>query len=92
MILFLLDFPWIKNDTNSFNFRRKKMVEVKLCIIKVDGTSEYRRIGISVLTPSTDVLSLLHEKLLQFFPELMSPTSGIHVEFQYEGKTKRLLM
>jgi hypothetical protein len=63
------------------------MVEVKLCIIKLDGTSEYRRIGIPVLTPSTDVLSILREKLSQLFPNLISSTSGIHLEFQYEGKT-----
>jgi hypothetical protein len=63
------------------------MVEVKLCIIKLDGTSEYRRIGIPVLTPSTDILSILREKLSQLFSNLISSTSGIHLEFQYEGKT-----
>ena len=65
------------------------MVEVKLCIIKLDGASEYRRIGIPLLTASTDVLSILREKLSQFFPEIMSPKSGIHLEFQYEGKRKQ---
>ena len=70
----------------------KKMVEVKLCIIKLDGTSEYRRIGIPVLTRSTDVLSILREKVSQLFPEIMSPTSGIHLEFQYEGKQKKRIL
>jgi hypothetical protein len=64
------------------------MVEVKLCIIKFDGTSEYRRVGIQMLTPSTDVLAILREKIFQLFPEINSPTSGIHLEFQYEGKQK----
>jgi hypothetical protein len=62
------------------------MVEVKLCIIKLDGTSEYRRVSIPLLTASTDVLTILREKLSQLFPELISATSGIHLEFQYEGK------
>lgn len=66
------------------------MVEVKLCVIKLDGASEYRRIGIPVLTPSTDVLAFLREKLLQLFPEINSSTNGIHLEFQYEGKEKLL--
>lgn len=61
------------------------MVEVKLCVVKFDGTSEYRRITIPVLTPSTDILSVLREKLSQFFPEINSSTNGIHLEFQYEG-------
>jgi hypothetical protein len=65
------------------------MVEVKLCVIKLDGTSEYRRIAIPVLTPHTDVLSILREKMSQLFPEVNSPTNGIHLEFQYEGKKKR---
>ncbi|UJR24054.1 hypothetical protein I4U23_027022 [Adineta vaga] len=68
------------------------MVEVKLCIIKLDGTSEYRRIGIPLLTASTDVLSILREKLAQFFPESMSPTSGIHLEFQYEDDIRGLVL
>jgi len=63
------------------------MVEVKLCIIKLDGSSEYRRIGIPVLTPSTDVLSFLREKLAELFPEMSSSSNGIHLEFQYEGKS-----
>jgi len=62
------------------------MVEVKLCVIKLDGTSEYRRIGIPVLTPSKDILSVLREKVLQLFPEVNSLSSKIHLEFQYEGK------
>ncbi len=39
-----------------FIFRKiiKKMVEVKLCVGKLDGTTEYRRIGIQVLIRSTD--------------------------------------
>ena len=64
------------------------MVEVKVCVIKLDGTSEYRRISIPVLTRSTDVLSILREKLAQLFPEIHSPTDGIHLEFQYEGRRK----
>jgi hypothetical protein len=64
------------------------MVEVKLCVIKLDGASEYRRIGIPVLTPSTDILSVLREKVSQLFPEINSLTSKIHLEFQYEGKEK----
>jgi hypothetical protein len=62
------------------------MVEVKLCVIKLDGTSEYRRICIPVLTPSTDIVSVLREKVLQLFPEINSLSSKIHLEFQYEGK------
>jgi len=65
------------------------MVEVKLCIIKWDGTSEYRRIGIPVLTRATDVLAILREKLSQLFPEINFPTSGIKLEFQNEGKKKK---
>ncbi|CAF1169940.1 unnamed protein product [Adineta steineri] len=68
------------------------MVEVKLCIIKLDGTSEYRRIGIPVLTASTDILSILREKLTQFFPDLMSPKNGVHLEFQYEDDIRGLVM
>jgi hypothetical protein len=64
------------------------MVEVKLCVIKLDGASEYRRIAIPVLTPNTDVLSILREKISQLFPEVNSPTNGFHLEFQYEGKKK----
>lgn len=60
------------------------MVEVKLCIIKLDGSSEYRRIGIPVLTSSTDVLSILREKLIELYPEINSSSNGIHFEFQYE--------
>ena len=67
------------------------MVEVKLCIIKLDGTSEYRRIAIPVLTTSTDVLAVLREKLSELFPELMSATNGIHHEFQYEGRSENWL-
>ena len=62
------------------------MVEAKVCVIKLDGTSEYRRIGIPVLTRSTDVLSVLREKLGQLFPEISS--NGINLEFQYEGKNR----
>jgi hypothetical protein len=68
------------------------MVEVKLCIIKLDGTSEYRRIGIPVSTASADVLSVLREKISQLFPELTSPTSGIHLEFQYEDDIRGLVL
>ncbi|CAF3687729.1 unnamed protein product [Rotaria sp. Silwood1] len=68
------------------------MVEVKLCIIKLDGVSEYRRIGIPVLTSSTNILSILREKISQYFPELMSPTSGIHLEFQYEDDIRGLVL
>jgi hypothetical protein len=64
------------------------MVEAKVCVIKLDGTSEYRRIGIPVLTRSTDVLTVLREKLAQLFPEINS-NNGINLEFQYEGKKKR---
>jgi hypothetical protein len=67
------------------------MVEVKLCVGKLDGTTEYRRIGIPVLTRSTDVLSILRAKLPQLFPELTSDSNGIDVEFQYEGKRKENL-
>ena len=67
-----------------FSFR--KMVEVKLCVGKFDGTTEYRRIAIPVLTRSTDVLAILRAKLSQLFPELTSDSDGIEVEFQYEGK------
>lgn len=61
------------------------MVEVKLCVVKFDGTSEYRRISLPVLTPSTDILSVLRERLCQYFPEINSSSNGIHFEFQYEG-------
>ena len=63
------------------------MVEVKLCVVKLDGTSEYRRVTIPVLTPNTDILSVLREKLVHFFPEINSPSNEIHFDFQYEGKT-----
>ncbi len=46
-----------------FIFRNTKMVEIKLCIGKLDGTTEYRRICIPVLTRSTDVLAILRGKL-----------------------------
>ncbi len=65
------------------------MVEVKLCVGKLDGTTEYRRIGIPVLTRSTDVLAILRGKLSQLFPELTSDTNGTDVEFQYEGKREK---
>ena len=65
---------------------RREMVEVKLCVGKLDGTTEYRRIAIPVLTQSTDVLSILRAKLSQLFPELTSDCNGIDVEFQYEGR------
>jgi hypothetical protein len=68
------------------------MVEVKLCIIKLDGTSEYRRIAIPILTRSTDVLTILREKLSQLFPELISSTSGTHLEFQYEDDIRGLVL
>ncbi|CAF2580757.1 unnamed protein product [Rotaria sp. Silwood2] len=68
------------------------MVEVKLCIIKLDGICEYRRIVIPLLTSATDILSILREKLSQFFPELMSSTSGIHLEFQYEDDIRGLVL
>jgi hypothetical protein len=73
-----------------FLFRKLKvkMVEVKLCVGKLDGTTEYRRIGIPVLTRSTDVLAILRSKLSQLFPELTSDANGIDVEFQYEGKNR----
>ena len=64
---------------------RREMVEVKLCVGKLDGTTEYRRIAIPVLTQSTDVLSILRAKLSQLFPELTSDCNGTDVEFQYEG-------
>ncbi|CAF1169129.1 unnamed protein product [Adineta steineri] len=67
------------------------MVEVKLCVGKLDGTTEYRRIGIPILTPSTDVLSILRAKLSQLFPELTSDSNGIHVEFQYEDDVRGLV-
>ena len=79
----------MKNESESrcllFLEQKLKMVEVKLCVGKLDGTTEYRRIGIPVLTHSTDVLSILRGKLSQLFPELTSDTNGIDVEFQYEG-------
>jgi hypothetical protein len=68
------------------------MVEVKLCVIKLDGASEYRRIAIPVLTPHTDVLSILREKMSQLFPEVNSPTNGIHLEFQYEDDIRGLVL
>ncbi len=73
---------FIFRKKNNFN---RKMVEIKLCIGKLDGTTEYRRIGIPVLTRSTDVLSILRAKIFQLFPELTSDSNGIDVEFQYEG-------
>lgn len=67
------------------------MVEVKVCVSKLDGTSEYRRIAVPVLTPTTDVLSVLREKLSQIFPEIGSATNEIQLEFQYEGKKGSLI-
>jgi len=63
------------------------MVEVKLCVGKLDGTTEYRRIGIPVITHSTDVLSILRAKLSQLFPELTSDSTDIYVEFYMKVKT-----
>ncbi len=68
------------------------MVEVKLCVGKLDGTTEYRRISIPVITRSTDVLSVLRGKLPQLFPELTSDKNGIDVEFQYEGLIKKRIV
>jgi len=68
------------------------MVEVKLCVGKLDGTTEYRRIGIPVLTRSTDVLAILRGKLSQLFPELTSDSNGIDVEFQYEDDVRGLVL
>jgi hypothetical protein len=65
------------------------MVEIKLCIGKLDGTTEYRRICIPVLTRSTDVLAILRGKLSQLCPELTSDSDGSDVEFQYEGKIEK---
>ena len=59
---------------------------MKLCVGKFDGTTEYHRVPIPVLTRSTDVLANLRAKLSQLFPELTSDADGIEVEFQYEGK------
>lgn len=74
----------------AFRLRQTQgsMVEVKLCVGKLDGTTEYRRIGIPLLSHSTDVLSVLRAKLAQLFPELTNDSHGIDVEFQYEGKTR----
>lgn len=66
------------------------MVEIKLCVVKLDGTSEYRRVTIPVLTSSTDILSVLREKLVHFFPEINLSSNGIHLDFQYEGNVQRL--
>jgi hypothetical protein len=68
------------------------MVEVKLCVGKLDGTTEYRRISIPVITRSTNVLSVLRGKLPQLFPELTSDKNGIDVEFQYEGLIKKRIV
>jgi hypothetical protein len=64
------------------------MVEIKLCIGKLDGTTEYRRISIPLLTRSTDILAILRGKIFQLFPELTLETNEINLEFQYEGKIK----
>ncbi len=64
-----------------FIFRIETILRVKLCIGKFDGTTEYRRICIPVLTRSTDVLAILRGKLSQLFPELTSDANGTDVEF-----------
>ena len=63
---------------------------MKLCVGKFDGTTEYYRVAIPVLTRSTDVLAILRAKLSQLFPELTSDSDGIEVEFQYEGKYEKV--
>ena len=92
-VLFFLSVQSMTNESESrwwwlnvYFPCRREMVEVKLCVGKLDGTTEYRRIAIPVLTQSTDVLSILRAKLSQLFPELTSDCNGIDVEFQYEGR------
>ena len=57
------------------------MVELKLCLSQLDGSIEYRRLEIPVLTRSTDVLAILRSKLLQFSPE----DQQVDLQIQYEG-------
>ena len=64
----------------------ENMVDVKFCIVKLDGTSEYRRVAVPLLNASRDLLAILREKLQQFFPEL---SNDVDLEFQYEGQRKR---
>jgi len=68
------------------------MVEVKLCISRLDGSSEYRRMAIPVITQQTDVLSLIRNKLEEFFPDVMSKDSGIDVEYHYEDDVRGLVL
>jgi hypothetical protein len=68
----------------AFDIERT-MVEIKLCIVKMDGNSEYRRITIPHPSMDQDLLAILREKLRQLYPELNNPSDGINVEFQYEG-------
>ena len=57
------------------------MVELKLCLSQLDGSIEYRRVEIPVLTRSTDVLAILRSKLLQFSPD----DQQVDLQIQYEG-------
>jgi len=66
------------------------MVEVKLCVGKLDGGREYHRIEIPLLTSSIDVLKILTEKLYQYYPELKIHSDSIHFDLQYEDPLKGL--
>ena len=65
------------------------MVDVKFCIVKLDGMTEYRRVGIPSLNSSTDLLGILREKLQQFFPDL---SNDVELEFQYEDDVRGLVV
>lgn len=67
------------------------MVDVKLCIVQLDGTSEYRRITISPLNSSTDFLSMVKEKLNSLYPELNSAGEQVLFDFQYEDDLRGLV-
>jgi hypothetical protein len=64
------------------------MVELKLCVGQLDGTRDYHRIAIPVLTHSVDVLAVLRAKLALFYPQLTSNSDAIDVELQYEGESR----
>lgn len=67
------------------------MVDIKLCLIKFDGTSEYRRINIPLLNNSTNILTILKEKIDNFYPELNLSSGEVKIDFQYEDDVRGLV-
>lgn len=64
------------------------MVDIKLCVVQTDGSSEYRRINIERVDSSTDVVSSVKDKLFEFYP---SVSNWAQFEFQYEDDVRGLV-